>query len=78
MSKKDNSLVVEGVVVGIEKTFYLIEIIDIPAFEDKTIRGFLSGKMRMNRIRVIVGDRVSIELDPYDLTKGRIIYRTKI
>ncbi len=35
----------------------------------------LSGKMRMNNIRLSVGDEVKLELTPYDLTKGRIIYR---
>ena len=35
----------------------------------------LSGKMRRNRIRVLVGDRVQVELSPYDLTKGRMVYR---
>jgi translation initiation factor IF-1 len=35
----------------------------------------LSGKMRMNRIRLIPGDRVRVEISPYDLTKGRITYR---
>lgn len=37
--------------------------------------GHLSGRMRMNRIRLLPGDRVTIELTPYDLTKGRITYR---
>ena len=36
-----------------------------------------SGKMRKNRIRVLVGDEVLVELTPYDLTKGRITYRFK-
>lgn len=35
----------------------------------------LSGRMRMNKIRLLVGDRVRIELTPYDLTKGRVVYR---
>ncbi len=35
----------------------------------------LSGKMRMNKIRLIPGDRVRVEISPYDLTKGRITYR---
>ena len=35
----------------------------------------LSGKMRMNRIRLLPGDEVKIEMTPYDLTKGRIVYR---
>ena len=39
------------------------------------ILGFLSGKMRMNKIRILPGDEVKLELTPYDLTKGRIIYR---
>ncbi|KAB2907771.1 MAG: translation initiation factor IF-1 [Ignavibacteriales bacterium] len=37
----------------------------------------ISGKMRMHFIKILVGDRVSIELSPYDLTKGRITYRYK-
>lgn len=78
MPKTDNGLTFDGMVVGIEKTFYLVEVTDVPALEGKLIRGFLSGKMRMNKIRVIVGDKVSIELDPYDLSKGRIVYRTKL
>jgi len=39
------------------------------------ILAHLSGKMRMNRIRILPGDRVKMELSPYDLTKGRIVYR---
>jgi translation initiation factor IF-1 len=37
----------------------------------------ISGKMRKNRIRILVGDRVSVEMSPYDLTRGRITYRYK-
>jgi translation initiation factor IF-1 len=36
-----------------------------------------SGKMRKNRIRILAGDKVTIEMTPYDLTKGRIIFREK-
>ncbi|HBR85688.1 MAG TPA: translation initiation factor IF-1, partial [Firmicutes bacterium] len=36
-----------------------------------------SGKMRMNRIRILPGDRVTVELSPYDLKQGRIVYRFK-
>ena len=39
------------------------------------ILAHLSGKMRMNRIRLLPGDRVKIEMTPYDLEKGRIVYR---
>jgi translation initiation factor IF-1 len=36
----------------------------------------VSGRMRMNFIRILPGDKVTIEMSPYDLTKGRIVYRT--
>lgn len=41
------------------------------------ILAHLSGKMRLNHIRVLIGDRVKVELSPYDKTKGRIIFREK-
>ena len=37
----------------------------------------ISGKMRINHIKILAGDKVSLELSPYDLTKGRIVYRYK-
>ena len=40
-----------------------------------TILAHLSGKMRMNKIRILPGDKVTVEMTPYDLTKGRIIFR---
>ena len=39
------------------------------------ILAHLSGKMRMNKIRLLPGDRVKVQISPYDLTKGRIVYR---
>ncbi len=45
--------------------------------DGKEITGFLSGKMRMNRITILPGDRVTVEMTPYDETKGRIVYRLK-
>ena len=41
------------------------------------ITAYLSGKLRQNYIRIIEGEMVKIELSPYDLTKGRIVYRNK-
>jgi translation initiation factor IF-1 len=41
------------------------------------ILGHTSGKMRKNRIRVLAGDKVTVEMTPYDLTKGRITFRQK-
>ena len=39
--------------------------------------GYISGKMRMHYIRILPGDKVTVELTPYDLTKGRIVFRAK-
>jgi translation initiation factor IF-1 len=44
---------------------------------DHVILAHTSGKMRKNRIRVLVGDTVTVEMTPYDLTKGRITFRQK-
>jgi len=41
------------------------------------VLGHISGKMRMNYIRILPGDRVKLEMSPYDLTRGRITYRYK-
>ena len=42
-----------------------------------TITAYISGKLRMNYIRIIEGDNVKLEMSPYDLTKGRITWRSK-
>ena len=42
---------------------------------EQEVMAHLAGKMRLNRIRIIPGDRVIMEISPYDLTKGRITYR---
>jgi len=44
---------------------------------DREILGIVSGKMRKHFIRILPGDRVKVELSPYDLTKGRIVFRQK-
>ena len=41
------------------------------------ILGHISGRMRQNTIQILTGDRVKVEMSPYDLTKGRIVYREK-
>lgn len=73
MSEK---LTFEAEVTGIQKTYYNVSLLE-SEFSDREIRATLSGKMRMNKIRVIVGDIVTIELNEYDPTKARIIYRKK-
>ena len=67
MSKAD-VIEVEGVVVEkLPNAMFKVEL------ENKHIRG----KLRMNFIKILPGDKVTIELSPYDLTKGRIIWRDK-
>ena len=44
---------------------------------DHVITGHISGKMRKNYIRILNGDKVTVELSPYDLSKGRITFRSK-
>jgi translation initiation factor IF-1 len=44
---------------------------------DHVITAHISGKMRKNYIRILTGDKVKVEMTPYDLTKGRIVYRSK-
>jgi translation initiation factor IF-1 len=41
------------------------------------VLGHISGKMRKNRIQILLGDKVKVEMSPYDLNKGRIVYRTR-
>ena len=45
--------------------------------QGSTVLGHISGKMRQNKIQILLGDRVRVEMSPYDLTKGRIVYRDK-
>jgi len=45
--------------------------------QERMVLAHLAGRLRRNRIRVLAGDRVTLEMSPYDLTKGRITYRHK-
>lgn len=69
---------VDGVVVEcLPNTTFKVRLND-PAYpSDHTLLCHLSGKMRINYIRIIPGDQVTVELTPYDLDKGRIVYRHK-
>ena len=72
MSKKD-SIEVEGKVKeALPNANFKIELAN-----GHEVLAHVSGKLRMNFIRVIPGDRVLVELSPYDLTRGRITYRFK-
>lgn len=66
----------------IEAEGKVIEVLPNAIFKVQLANGhivttYLSGKLRMNYIRILEGDKVTIEMSPYDLTKGRIIWRSK-
>jgi len=69
--KKDDVIEVEGKVLEISPG----SIFKVELTNGHIIDAHLSGKMRLNYIRIALGDKVMIELSPYDLTRGRIIYR---
>jgi len=69
---KEEAIVLEGTVVEtLANTKFRIKI-----ESGHEILAHISGKMRRHYIRIIPGDRVTVEVSPYDLTRGRIIYRT--
>ena len=68
---------VEGKVVeSLSNATFKVELIG-EQYKGHTILAHVSGKVRMNYIRILPGDIVTVEMTPYDLTKGRIIYRHK-
>lgn len=72
MSKND-VVEVEGTVVEkLPNAMFLVELEN-----GHRVLSHISGKLRMNFIKILPGDRVTIELSPYDLTKGRIVWRAK-
>jgi translation initiation factor IF-1 len=71
---KEKGIEVEGVVIeNLPNTRFRVKIDE----GDTELLAHVSGKMRMNYIRILPGDRVRVELSPYDLTRGRIVYRYK-
>ena len=66
---------VEGKVIeALSNANFKVELIG-ENYKGHTITAHISGKIRMNYIRILPGDVVTVEMTPYDLTKGRIIYR---
>lgn len=70
---KGDQIEMEGKVVeALPNAMFRVEL------ENKhVLLAHISGKMRMNYIRILPGDRVTVEISPYDLTRGRIVYRNK-
>lgn len=67
---------------AIEVEGEVVEVLPNAIFKVKLENGhiisaYLSGKMRMHYIRILAGDKLKLELSPYDLTRGRIVYRYK-
>ena len=73
MAKEDDKLVVEGTVIeALPGTQFKVKL-----ESGHVILAYLSGKMRKFYIRILLGDRVKVEMSPYDLSRGRITYRQK-
>ena len=74
MKNKSDVIVVDGVVLkALPNAMFQVQIEG-----GHLVLGHVSGKMRMHYIKLLPGDRVAVELSPYDLTKGRIISRYKV
>ena len=73
MSEKEEAIQIEGTVVeALPNTQFRVELEN-----GHKVLAHISGKMRMHYIRILPGDRVVVELSPYDLSRGRITYRYK-
>ncbi|MBM18186.1 MAG: translation initiation factor IF-1 [Epsilonproteobacteria bacterium] len=73
MKQKDDVVRIDGIVKEtLPNAMFKVEVEG-----GHVILGHVSGKMRMNYIRILPGDKVSLELSPYDLTRGRIVRRYK-
>lgn len=71
MSEKEGVIVFEGIVEeALPNTQYRVALDN-----GQNVLGYVSGRMRKHRIRILPGDRITIEMTPYDLTKGRITKR---
>jgi len=72
---KEQGVVVDGTVL--ETLTNNMCRVQLDKTEGHVVRCHVSGKMRMHYIRILVGDRVTVEISPYDLSRGRITYRYK-
>ena len=72
MSKEDVIEIEDVVVEALPNAQFLVELTN-----GHRLLAHISGKLRMNFIRILPGDKVTVEISPYDLTKGRITWRSK-
>lgn len=73
---KEEGIPLSGKVVQVERSIFLVECSQIEG-SSHIVKARLSGKLRKNFIRIVVGDEVDVEVSPYDTSMGRIIYRKK-
>ena len=70
---KDDVIELEGTVVeSLPSTMFKVDI-----GKGHVILAHISGKLRMNFIRILPGDKVTVQMSPYDITRGRIVWRSK-
>ena len=73
ISKKEETIEIEGTILeALPNAMFRVELDN-----GHKILGHISGKMRMHYIKILPGDKVKVEVSPYDLSRGRIIYRKK-
>ena len=73
MAKKDGAIEIEGTITeALPNAMFRVELEN-----GHNVLAHISGKMRMHYIRILPDDKVVVELSPYDLTRGRIVYRYK-
>lgn len=73
MAKEDDIITMNGTVAEVQRN----AIFKIKLENDHMITAVVSGRMRQNKIQILAGDRVTCELSPYDLTRGRVVYRER-
>jgi translation initiation factor IF-1 len=73
MAKEDNTLRLSGTVAEVLPNAMFRVVLE----NQHRITAYLGGKMRKNDIKIIAGDNVEIEMSPYDMTRGRVIYRKR-
>ena len=72
MAKEDSIQMTGTVIDTLPNTMFRVELEN-----GHVVTAHISGKMRKHYIRILTGDKVTVELTPYDLSKGRIVYRTR-
>ena len=71
---KEDLIEVAGLIIDKQpNAFFKVQVNN----SEHVVLATISGRMRRNRIRILIGDRVDVEMSPYDLSKGRITYRHK-